>query len=87
MRRGRQFAYTITARGQVVLYNIEPAVIERTVDSGKWNIIGRKHIFSIEFLRKRALFTVKFIDYKEYILILSIHKTTSRNAIKKAKSK
>ncbi len=33
------------------------------------------------------MFTVKLVDYKEYILILSIHKTTSRVAIRKAKSK
>jgi hypothetical protein len=49
--------------------------------------VGKKGMFEIRFLHKRALFSVKFIDYKEYILIVSIHKTTSRIAIRKAKRK
>ena len=44
-------------------------------------------MFEVRFLHRRALFTARLIDYKEYILIVSIHKTTSRVAIRKAKSK
>lgn len=87
MRRDRSFRYTRTARDQIAYYSIEPNVIENWVDSREWLGVGRKDMFEVRFLHKRALFTVKFIDYKEYILILSIHKTTSRVAIRKAKRK
>jgi hypothetical protein len=68
-------------------YSIEPNVVESWIGSGEWFKVGRKDMFEMRFLRRRALFTVKLIDYKEYILILSIHKTTSRDAIRKTKSK
>jgi hypothetical protein len=87
LRRDRRYAYTRTSRDQIALYSVEPNVVGSAIDSREWYRIGRKDIFKVEFFHKRALFTVRFIDYKEYILILSIHKTTSRNAIKKAKSK
>lgn len=87
MRRDKQFAYTRTARDQVALYSIEPNLIESSISSVTWNRVGKKGMFEIRFLHKRALFSVKFIDYKEYILIVSIHKTTSRIAIRKAKRK
>ncbi len=81
------FRYTRTARDQIVYYRIDPHVIENQISSGRWIKVSRMDIFETRFLHRKALFTVKFANYKEYILILSIHRTTSRIAIRKAKSK
>jgi len=73
--------YSKTVRDHVVFYRFPIEVLEDRIEAEKW-IRVKGNVYKVEFLRRGAVFTVRFAEYADYILVLSLHKTTSRKKIK-----
>lgn len=73
--------YSKTARDHIVFYRFPIEVLEDRVRTEKWIRIN-ENVYKIEFLREGAVFTVRLVEYADYILVLSLHKTTSKKKIK-----
>ncbi|KPV65568.1 MAG: hypothetical protein AOA65_0031 [Candidatus Bathyarchaeota archaeon BA1] len=73
--------YSKTARDHVVFYRFPIEVLEDRIRAEEWVRI-KENVYNVEFLRKGAVFTVRFAEYSDYILVLSLHKTMSRKKLK-----
>ena len=65
----------------MVFYRFPIEVLEDRIRAEKW-IRVKENVYKVEFLRRGAVFTVRFAEYTDYILVLSLHKTSSRRKIK-----
>jgi len=81
----KTFRYTKTVRDQIALYSIDPYGLKEKVKDEEWKRKGKTDEYQVEFFRKGAVYTIRVADYEDYILIISIHKTTSRKRIKEVK--
>jgi len=79
------FRYTKTARDQIALYSVDPYWLKERIREEKWGRKGKTSEYQVVFIRKGAVYTIRIADYVDYILIISIHKTTSRRRIKEVK--
>jgi len=78
--------YTKTARDHIVFYKFPIEVLEDRIRAEKW-IRVKEDVYKVEFLRRGAVFSVRFAEYADYILVLSLHKTTSRGKIKELRGR
>ena len=81
----KTFRYTKTARDQIALYSIDPYWLKERIKEEEWKRKGKTNEFQVSFIRRGAVYTIRVADYEEYILIISIHKTTSRKRIKEVR--
>ena len=81
----KTFRYTKTARDQIALYSIDPYWLRRRIKEEAWKQKGKTDEYQAVFIRRSAVYTIRVADYEDYILIISIHKTTSRKRIKEVK--
>ena len=81
----KTFRYTKTVRDQIAIYSIDPYWLKERIKEGEWKRKGKTNEYQVEFFRKGAVYTIRVADYGDYILIISIHKTTSRKRIKEVK--
>jgi len=81
----KTFRYTKTARDQIALYSIEPYWLKERIKEEEWKRKGKTNEFQVSFIRRGAVYTIRVADYEDYILIISIHKTTSRRRIKEVR--
>ena len=82
----KTFRYTKTVRDQIVLYSIDPFWLKEKIKEEKWKRKGKTEESQVVFFRRGAVYTIRMADNEDYILIISIHKTTSRKRIKEIKS-
>ena len=82
----KTFRYTKTVRDQIALYSIDPYWLRERIKEVKWKRKGKTEEYQIVFFRRGAVYTIRIADYEDYILIISIHKTTSRKRIKEFRS-
>ena len=80
------FRYTKTVRDQIVLYSIDPFWLKEKIKEEKWKRKGKTEEYQVVFFRRGVVYTIRMADYGDYILIISLHKTTSRKRIKEIKS-
>jgi len=85
MQISKTFRYTKTARDQIALYSIDPYWLKERIREEKWKRKGKTNEYQVVFIRKEAAYTIRMADYEDYILIISIHKTTSKKRIKEVK--
>jgi len=81
----KTFRYTKTARDQIALYSIDPYWLKERIKEEEWKRKGKTNEFQVSFIRRGAVYTIRVADYEDYILIISIHKTTSRKRIKEVR--
>jgi hypothetical protein len=81
----KTFRYTKTARDQIALYSIDPYWLKDRIKEEEWKRKGKTNEFQVSFIRRGAVYTIRVADYEDYILIISIHKTTSGKRIKEVK--
>ena len=81
----KTFRYTKTARDQIALYSIDPYWLKERIKEEEWKRKGKTNEFQVSFIRRGAVYTIRVADYEDYILIISIHKTTSRRRIKEVR--
>ena len=81
----KTFRYTKTARDQIALYSIDPYWLRGRIKEEKWKQKGKTDEYQAVFIRRGAVYTIRVADYEDYILIISLHKTTSRKRIKGVK--
>jgi len=81
----KKIRFTKTSRDQIALYSIDPYWLKERIKEEEWKRKGKTSEYQVEFLRKGAAYTIRVADYEEYILIISIHKTTSREKIKEVR--
>ena len=84
-RSNKTFRYTKTVRDQIALYSIDPYWLKGKIKEEKWKRKGKTDEYQLAFIRKGAVYTIRVADYEDYILIISIHKTTSRRRLKEFK--
>ena len=83
----KTFRYTKTARDQIALYSIDPYWLKGKIKEEKWERKGKTEEYQVVFIRKNAVYTIRVADYEDYILVISIHKTTSRKRMKEVKGR
>jgi len=81
----KTFRYTKTARDQIALYSIDPYWLKDRIKEEEWKRKGKTNEFQVSFICRGAVYTIRVADYEDYILIISIHKTTSGKRIKEVK--
>jgi len=81
----KTFRYTKTARDQIALYSIDPYWLKERIKEEEWKRKRKTNEFQVSFIRRGAVYTIRVADYEDYILIISIHKTTSRKRIKEVR--
>jgi hypothetical protein len=81
----KTFRYTKTARDQIALYSIDPYWLNDRIKEEKWKRKGKTEEYQLAFIRRGAVYTIRVADYEDYILLISIHKTTSRRRLKEVK--
>ena len=81
----KTFRYTKTARDQIALYSIDLHWLKGRIKEEEWKRKGKTNEFQVSFIRREAVYTIRVADYEDYILIISIHKTTSRRRIKEVR--
>lgn len=59
--------------------------LKERIKEEKWKRKGKTDEYQLAFIRKGAVYTIRVADYVDYILIISIHKTTSRKRITEVK--
>ena len=81
----KTFRYTKTVRDQIARYSVDPYWLNERIKGEKWKRKGKTDEYQLAFIRKGAVYTIRVADYEDYILIISIHKTTSRRRLKEVK--
>jgi hypothetical protein len=81
----KTFRYTKTARDQIALYSIDPYWLNKRIKEEKWKRKGKTEEYQLAFIRRGAVYTIRVADYEDYILLISINKTTSRRRLKEVK--
>jgi len=81
----KTFRYTKTARDQIALYSIDPYWLKEKIKEEEWKRKGKTEEYQVAFIRRGAVYSIRVADYEDYILIISIHKTTSSRRIKEVK--